>query len=99
MDKKADVRFPMPIKDDEGQCNKMPPIVFLAKHYDEYYIQISDLMQRFGASVNETDSKGYTGLTYAVKNNNIDLVQYFLTKDIDVSLVDHLGRNVVHHLV
>ena len=89
----------MPFKEEDGSFIKIPVIVFMAKNFKKSNMQIFEILLKYGASVNDTDTKGYTGLIYAVKSNKMDLVKYFLTQDIDVTLVDHKGRNVVHHVV
>ena len=79
LEKKADVKFKMPFKEEDGSFIKIPVIVFMAKNFKKSNMQIFEILLKYGASVNDTDTKGYTGLIYAVKSNKMDLVKYFLT--------------------
>ena len=49
--------------------------------------------------MNRQDHKGMTGIMWAIEQQQLGLVKYYLERDVDILKTDHFGRTVVHHAV
>lgn len=49
-----------------------------------------------GVKLSDRNSQHFSPMTYAVKHGNIEMVKYFLSFNIDISLLDKRGKNMFH---
>lgn len=56
---------------------------------------IYNLMINNDININFKDSKGMTPLMYAVKNNNLELVQHLIKKNANSNIRNNLGKSVI----
>lgn len=50
-------------------------------------------------NINQTNKKGLSALTMAVRGNTIDVVNLLTSKGADVNIVDALGDNLIAHVI
>ncbi len=59
----------------KGMCE------FLGKPYDNYENIFAKKLVELGADINLVDNKGYTALMFAHENNNVEMVEFLLSRE------------------
>jgi len=71
-------------------------------HASRTSVKMAKFVLSRGANINLRDNRGYSALFYAIKDGNLDIVQFLLTKGIDVndpkSALLAAGRNKINIL-
>lgn len=76
-------------------CNKSIFQAIEDNDLDSFYRIFADT----GVKLSDINSLHFSPMTYAVKHGNIEMVKYFLSFDIDISLLDKRGKNMFHTAV
>lgn len=63
----------------------------------EGHLEITDLLAKAGADVNERSFRGQTPLRIAARNGHVELVKYFLSKGCDVNTKGEDGATPLEH--
>jgi ankyrin repeat protein/predicted DNA-binding WGR domain protein len=94
-------RFEYFVSSKEGVKNKKKHslLSYALKRFRN--LDLAKVLIDHGCNVNAQDDKGFTVLTWAIRENQTEIVQFLLQywEMIDFTHIDNMGRSYVHHIV